>query len=104
VLNVIKTPFWPFLAKHQNLIVKVVLWIVPLESRKVTLTIQDVSVNERNTTQVMLITASVSPAQSVPIALLKMDSCWLNLQRSLDIGDQALIVTSFHHVLLGTVR
>jgi hypothetical protein len=104
VRNVQSIPTCLSLANRQKQSVHLVLKFVQLGTRLATLIIQHVFAREQTFIPTLLMKEHVFPAQLVQIVLLKMDSCWLNSRLNLDIGDQALIVNFFHHVLLGIAR
>jgi hypothetical protein len=89
-------------ARNRTQIALNVQTTAPLVQRMVTLRKQPVFASEQ--TFIRTVKELAFLVLSVQIALPRMDSYWLNLLLSLDIGDQALTVTSFHHVLLGTAR
>jgi hypothetical protein len=94
VQNVLLIPTWLHLVNRRNLTVKVAPWIVPLELRKVTLKIQNVSVNELNTTPVSM--AIVFHVQSAQIVLSKMGWYWLSLPLNQGIGVLTSTAIPFH--------
>jgi hypothetical protein len=92
--------------KKERLLLQIALvvpQIAPQVLASAALRVLPASANEKTTTQV-LITVTVFPALLEPTVQLKMDLHCQDSRQNQGSGDQALIVTSFHHVLLGIAR